>query len=172
MSTTRFRLVFHVPATAAAACKSAIFAAGAGRQGNYSECCFTAAGKGQFRPTAGANPAIGQVGALEEVEELRVEALCVGEETTRKVVAALKRYVHTLPTTSLPIYVHLITLLDKTMVFILLMFHSFGEIARIRMRSPHTAFLGWRISEGMCVVSPWRLHCVDRQEANCVLFRG
>ncbi|KAI0432597.1 hypothetical protein F5Y09DRAFT_136311 [Xylaria sp. FL1042] len=91
MAASRFRLVFHVPPSAAAACKTAIFAAGAGRQGNYSECCFTAAvGTGQFRPTAGANPAIGKIGALEEVEELCIETLCVGEETTRKAVAALK----------------------------------------------------------------------------------
>ncbi|KAI0525985.1 GTP cyclohydrolase 1 type 2/Nif3 [Xylaria bambusicola] len=91
MATSRFRLVFHVPPSAAAACKSAIFAAGAGQQGNYSECCFTTAlGTGQFRPTAGANPAIGKVGVLEEVEELCVETLCVGEETTMKAVAALK----------------------------------------------------------------------------------
>ncbi|TRX98292.1 hypothetical protein FHL15_000937 [Xylaria flabelliformis] len=90
MATTRFRLIFHVPPFAAAKCKSAIFSAGAGRQGNYSECCFTTSGMGQFRPTEGANPAIGKVGALEEVEEVCVETLCVGEETTRKVVAALK----------------------------------------------------------------------------------
>jgi hypothetical protein len=92
MATTRFRLIFHVPTSAAAACKSAVFAAGAGRQGNYSECCFTVVGTGQFRPTAGANPSIGKLGALEEVEEVRVETLCVGEETTKQVVAALKRY--------------------------------------------------------------------------------
>lgn len=103
MSATRFRLVFHVPPSAAAACKTAIFAAGAGRQGNYSECCFTAAaGTGQFRPTAGANPAVGKVGALEEVEEVVVETLCVGEETTRKAVAALKRYGAYLPTYTSP----------------------------------------------------------------------
>ncbi|KAI8629455.1 GTP cyclohydrolase 1 type 2/Nif3 [Xylariaceae sp. FL1651] len=90
MATARFRLIFHVPPAAAATCKSAIFAAGAGRQGNYSECCWTAMGTGQFRPGAGANPAIGKVGTLEEVEEVRIETLCVGEETTKKVVAALK----------------------------------------------------------------------------------
>ncbi|KAI0017889.1 hypothetical protein F4780DRAFT_753627 [Xylariomycetidae sp. FL0641] len=69
----RFSLVFHVPTSAAASCKSAIFAAGAGRQGNYSECCWTATGVGQFRPAHGANPAIGKVGSKEEVEEARVE---------------------------------------------------------------------------------------------------
>ncbi|KAI0117701.1 GTP cyclohydrolase 1 type 2/Nif3 [Nemania sp. FL0031] len=91
MATARFRLIFHVPPSAAGACKTAIFAAGAGRQGNYSECCFTATGTGQFRPIDGANPAIGKVGTLEEVEEVCVETLCVGEETTRNVVAALKK---------------------------------------------------------------------------------
>jgi hypothetical protein len=91
MATARFRLIFRVPTSAAAACKAAVFAVGAGRQGNYSECCFTTVGTGEFRPTDGANPAIGKVGALEEVEELCVETLCVGEETTRKAVAALKR---------------------------------------------------------------------------------
>ncbi|KAI1810102.1 GTP cyclohydrolase 1 type 2/Nif3 [Poronia punctata] len=91
MASKRFRLIFHVPTYAADACKSAIFAVGAGRQGNYSECSFTTVGTGQFRPTDGANPAIGKVGALEKVEEVCVETLCVGEETTRKAVAALKR---------------------------------------------------------------------------------
>ncbi|KAI1166547.1 GTP cyclohydrolase 1 type 2/Nif3 [Nemania serpens] len=90
MATAQFRLVFHVPPSAAAACKSAIFAAGAGRQGNYSECCFTTVGRGQFRAMAGANPAIGEVGALEHIEEVCIDTLCVGEETTRRVVAALK----------------------------------------------------------------------------------
>ncbi|KAI1188750.1 GTP cyclohydrolase 1 type 2/Nif3 [Nemania serpens] len=90
MAMARFRLVFHVPPAAADACKSAIFAAGAGRIGKYTECCFTTAGRGQFRPTADANPAIGEVGTLEHVEEVCVDTLCVGEETTRKVVAALK----------------------------------------------------------------------------------
>jgi len=90
---TRFKLIFHVPTSALEACKSAIFAAGAGRypgHGNYTECCWTVIGTGQFRPGDGANPRIGTVGKLETVEEARVETLCVGEDVTRKVVAALK----------------------------------------------------------------------------------
>ncbi|KAF3481404.1 structural toxin protein RtxA [Arthroderma uncinatum] len=90
---TRFTLVFNVPAPALEACKSAIFAAGAGRYpgaGNYTECCYTVMGTGQFRPGQSANPHIGSVGALEEVQEARVETLCVGEEVVRKAVAALK----------------------------------------------------------------------------------
>ena len=95
MSTvTRFKLIFFVPPSALAACKSAVFATGAGRYpgpGNYTGCCWTALGTGQFRPGNSANPNIGKVGELEEVQEARVETLCVGEDMVRKAVEALKR---------------------------------------------------------------------------------
>lgn len=55
-------------------------------------------GTGQFRPITGANPSIGKVGELEVVEEVRIEVLCVGEETTKKVVTAMKRYTWRLTT--------------------------------------------------------------------------
>ena len=90
---TRFKLIFYVPTSALEACKSAIFAAGAGRypgHENYTECCWTVIGTGQFRPGDAANPHIGTVGKLETVEEARVETFCVGEDVTRKAVAALK----------------------------------------------------------------------------------
>jgi hypothetical protein len=95
MSTiTRFKLIFFVPASSLEVCKAAIFAAGAGRYpgpGNYTECCWTAFGTGQFRPGDAAKPNIGKVGELEEVQEARVETLCLGEDVARKAVAALKR---------------------------------------------------------------------------------
>ena len=92
----RFRLVFNVPVTALESCKSAIFAAGAGRYpgpGEYTECCWTVVGKGQFRPGQKANPHLGKSGDLETVDEARVETLCVGEDVARKAVAALKECV-------------------------------------------------------------------------------
>lgn len=92
-ATARFKLVFFVPESALQACKTAIFAAGAGRYpgaGNYTECCWTAIGTGQFRPGDTANPNIGRQGALEEVKEARVETLCVGEDVAKTAVSALK----------------------------------------------------------------------------------
>lgn len=91
---SRFKLVFFVPASALAATKSAIFAAGAGRfpgPGGYTEACWQTVGTGQFRPGQNANPNIGSVGELETVEELRVEALCVGKDVAQKAVDALKK---------------------------------------------------------------------------------
>lgn len=48
-------------------------------------------GTGQFRPGDAANPHIGSVGQLEEVQEARVETLCVGENVVKKAVEALKK---------------------------------------------------------------------------------
>lgn len=88
-----FRLVFFVPEANLAACKAAVFAAGAGRypNSNYSECCWTALGTGQFRPGDAARPHIGTVGTLEYVPEVRVETPCLGEDVVRNAVAALKK---------------------------------------------------------------------------------
>lgn len=94
-SIVRFKLVFRVPATGLAACKTAIFAAGAGRYpgGLYTECCWSTVGIGQFRPGDMANPHIGKPGDLEEVQEARVEAVCFGEDVARNAVKALKEWV-------------------------------------------------------------------------------
>ena len=90
---TVFRLVFNVPESHLAACKSAIFAAGAGRypQSNYTECCWTTDGIGQFRPGDAAKPHLGSVGELEQVREVRVETPCVGKDVARKAIEALKK---------------------------------------------------------------------------------
>lgn len=92
---TVFRLVFNVPASHLAACKAAVFAAGAGRypNSNYTECCWTTAGTGQFRPGDAANPHLGTVGQLEHVPEVRVETPCVGKEVVKGAVEALRRCV-------------------------------------------------------------------------------
>jgi hypothetical protein len=88
----RFKLVFFVPTTALEACKQAIFDAGAGRYPNYSECCFQTPGTGQFRPVGAAKPNIGEVGKLEEVQEVRVETVCNGRDIAVNAVEALKKY--------------------------------------------------------------------------------
>lgn len=91
-SVSRFKLVFRVPTTALAPCKAAIFSAGVGRfpGGQYTECCFTTVGTGQFRPGDTASPYLGKSGEIEEVQEARVETLCIGEDVARNAVKALK----------------------------------------------------------------------------------
>lgn len=74
-------------------CKEAIFAAGAGTYpGNlYTHVCFETLGKGQFRPSEASTPFLGRPGQLEELEEYRVETLCVGEDIMRNSVKALRK---------------------------------------------------------------------------------
>lgn len=55
---------------------AAIAEGGGGAIGNYSHCTFRTPGTGTFKPLAGANPFIGEVGAIEQVEEVRIEAVC------------------------------------------------------------------------------------------------
>ncbi|MEF3254376.1 MAG: Nif3-like dinuclear metal center hexameric protein [Deferribacterales bacterium] len=43
--------------------------------GNYSSVSFTTEGVGRFKPEEGANPFIGDVGEVEEVQEYRIEVL-------------------------------------------------------------------------------------------------
>lgn len=84
-----YKLVFFVPESHLEQVKSSVFAAGAGRIGNYDQCCWQISGMGQFRPIENANPYIGQCGQLETLAEYRVEMVCAGEYI-QAAVAALR----------------------------------------------------------------------------------
>lgn len=84
-----YKITFYVPVTHVEPVKQALFEAGAGRIGDYDACSWQVLGVGQFRPLDGANPFIGQVGAVEQVAEYRVELVCA-DDRIREAVAALK----------------------------------------------------------------------------------
>lgn len=71
-----YKLCFFVPESHLEQVKQAVFSAGAGRIGDYDQCCWQVKGQGQFRPLPGSQPFIGESGALERVEEYRVELVC------------------------------------------------------------------------------------------------
>ena len=68
-----FKITFYVPETHLETVKLAMFAAGAGKIGEYDQCAWQVKGQGQFRPLAGSQAFIGEVNQLEQVEEYRVE---------------------------------------------------------------------------------------------------
>ena len=84
-----FKLVFFVPESHLEAVKTAVFAAGAGRIGQYDQCCWQVKGEGQFRPLAGSNAFVGQVGQLERVAEYRVEMVCA-DDCIKSAIQALR----------------------------------------------------------------------------------
>ncbi len=67
--------VIFVPPENAEAVRAAVFSAGAGEIGEYSQCSWSVTGTGQFLPGDAASPAIGSVGAVERVVEDRVEVV-------------------------------------------------------------------------------------------------
>jgi dinuclear metal center YbgI/SA1388 family protein len=83
------RLVAFVPPAHADQVRDAVFAAGAGAIGSYDRCSWSTAGTGQFRPLPGAQPAVGEVGATEQVEEVRLETV-VPRQLRAQVLAALR----------------------------------------------------------------------------------
>lgn len=89
MAVARYKLVWFVPREALDPTREAVFAAGAGRIGDYERCSWYTAGTGTFLAGEGADPSVGQVGKEERVSELRVETV-VPADSAAQVVEALR----------------------------------------------------------------------------------
>jgi len=84
------KLVVFVPAEALDPVRDALFAAGAGRIGDYLRCSWYTEGTGTFLGGEGTDPAVGAAGQEERVAEMRLETV-FPEERQDEVVAALRR---------------------------------------------------------------------------------
>jgi dinuclear metal center YbgI/SA1388 family protein len=69
------KLVTFVPVEATGKVLEAVAMAGAGEIGEYTHCSFRVRGTGTFLPSKRANPTVGDRGALNEVEEDRLEVV-------------------------------------------------------------------------------------------------
>ena len=74
-----YKFCFFVPESHLESVKAAVFAAGAGKLGNYDMCSWQIKGEGQFRPLAESSPFTGQIGELEHLAEYKVEIVCADE---------------------------------------------------------------------------------------------
>jgi hypothetical protein len=83
------KLVVFVPPEALDTVRDALFAAGAGRIGEYERCSWYTEGTGTFFGGEGTEPSIGDRGREERVPELRLETI-FPEERQDEVVAALR----------------------------------------------------------------------------------
>lgn len=81
------KLVVYVPDKIVDRVAEAMFAAGAGRIGKYVRCSFRLPGEGTFYGGEGTNPVVGQVGRLERVDEIRLEAVVPVRDLPRAVAA-------------------------------------------------------------------------------------
>jgi hypothetical protein len=83
------KLVVFVPREALDAVREALFAAGAGRIGEYTRCCWYAEGTGTFLGGDGTSPSVGSPGREQRVAELRLETVFPSDEQDA-VLAALR----------------------------------------------------------------------------------
>lgn len=91
MSVAELMIVVTVPEEHVEVVLNAIAEAGGGQVGDYTHCAFTNRGTGRFKPSAAANPHVGEVGAINAEPEVRVETFCqrsVGKAVVRAIRAA------------------------------------------------------------------------------------
>src|SRR2546428_13423926 len=84
------KLIVFVPPESLEPVRDALFAAGAGRIGDYERCCWYTEGTGTFLAGDAAAPAVGETGLEQRVRELRLgTGYPAGQEAQG--VAALRR---------------------------------------------------------------------------------
>ena len=85
-----YKICVYVPEKSVETVKTALFNAGAGRIGNYDQCCWQTAGTGQFRPLENSNPAIGTKDMVETVDEVKIELVC-DDTLVQQAITAMKQ---------------------------------------------------------------------------------
>lgn len=139
------KLVTFVPEGQLDEVRRAIWNAGAGVIGNYRECSFNLRGFGTFHGSRGSNPAIGEAGRLEQVDEVRVEVVCPNHRTDQAIGALRNAHpyeepaIDVIPLKSLPDgsgagrYGRLRAPISLA---------ELNNIVRDRLRQPHLQFVG------------------------------
>lgn len=82
------KVVTFSPLESAEMVRKAMFAAGAGHIGNYSECSFNADGIGTFNAMEGTDPFVGEIGKQHLEQEVRIEMIYPAY-LEKKILAAL-----------------------------------------------------------------------------------
>lgn len=79
------KITVNVPLTHLDNVRLVIGDAGFGRPGNYDHAAFVTYGKGYFKALKGADPTIGEVGEIVEVDEAQLEFACQENEVDRAI---------------------------------------------------------------------------------------
>lgn len=72
---TLLKLFTFVPTNHAEKVRTALFAAGAGNIGNYSECSYNTTGIGTYKAGENTNPFVGNIGERHTEEEVKIEII-------------------------------------------------------------------------------------------------
>lgn len=83
------KLIIFTPMSHADIVRETLGKAGAGKIGNYDFCSFSTRGTGRYMGNENSNPAIGQSGQYESVEEEKIEVV-VSREILKDVIKKVK----------------------------------------------------------------------------------
>jgi dinuclear metal center YbgI/SA1388 family protein len=86
------KVVVFVPESDLRPVSDALFQAGAGRIGEYTECSYRVTGTGTFFGSDVSNPTVGRKGQREEVTEWRLEVVCPAERLPEAIRAMRKAH--------------------------------------------------------------------------------
>ncbi len=86
------KLAIFVPATHREILLEALFSAGAGNIGNYSECSFSTEGNGTFKAGDGTYPFLGKIGERHVEKEVRIEVIFPAWLQARIISAMLEKH--------------------------------------------------------------------------------
>lgn len=92
-----YRLSIFVPESHLVAVKQACFEAGAGELGGYEQCAWETLGRGQFMPTQGSRPYIGESDQLSYVEEYELVIMVVPTVIVEVLEAMLAAHPYEVP---------------------------------------------------------------------------
>lgn len=86
------KLVTFCPTAQVDQVRNALFEAGAGEIGNYSECSFNTAGTGTFKGGENAVPFVGEVGIKHHEAEVRIETIFKVQDERKVLLALLENH--------------------------------------------------------------------------------
>jgi dinuclear metal center YbgI/SA1388 family protein len=86
------RLITFAPLDKAEDVRKAVFNAGAGHIGQYSECSFNSEGTGTFKAEEGADPYVGEIGKQHQEKETKIEIVYPFYMETQVVKALVKHH--------------------------------------------------------------------------------
>lgn len=87
-----FKLVVYVPSSEVDAVAGAVFSAGAGRIGDYTQCSFRLCGTGSFFGGDSTSPTIGKKGQTEFIDETRLETVVPANHLPAVVTAMINAH--------------------------------------------------------------------------------
>lgn len=86
------KLVTFCPEAQAAQVRNALFEAGAGHIGNYSECSFNGSGTGTFKAGESTDPFVGEKGTQHHEAEVRIETIFKVQDERKLLLALLENH--------------------------------------------------------------------------------